>query len=204
MSVNFMLKKPCLKFPKSATFHTPHPFETYFSENSSDLAQPFFPYLRHLSNLQVYDSGSRGRIIILYYSYDITNCGRVYKTGTLHLIHDDSQKNLENNKTLAKLCMYYCDHKIIFNLSLFPKIFSSRSLSSSFCRRSSWFQMTRWVRLLFGIEKKQSSCVSFDISKICDSFLTFFRIVVEYENLAVLLSADVMDLPLPPWFLTGQ
>ena len=121
---------------------TPPPFWN-FSENSSDLAPPFFPYLRHLSNLQVYDSGSRGRIIILYYSYDITNCGRVYKTGTLHLIHDDSQKNLENNKTLAKLCMYYCDHKIIFNLSLFPKIFSSRSLSSSFCRRSSWFQMTR-------------------------------------------------------------
>ena len=97
----------------------------------------------------------------------------VYKTGTLHLIHDDSHKNLENNLTLAKLCMYYCDHKIIFNLSLFPKIFSSRSLSSSFCRRSSWFQMTRWVRLLFGIEKKQSSCVSFDISKICDSSLKF-------------------------------
>ena len=46
--------------------------------------------------------------------------------------------------------------------------------------------------------------MSFDISKNCDLFLTFFRIVVEYENLAVLLSADVMDLPLPPWFLTGQ
>ena len=161
-----MLKKPCLKFPKSATFHTPHPFETYFSENSSDLAQPFFPYLRHLSNLQVYDSGSRGRIVILYYSYDITDCGRVYKTGTLHLIHDDSQKNLENNKTLAKLCMYYCDHKIIFNLSLFPKIFSSQSLSSSFCHRSSWFQMTRWVRLLFGIEKTVKLRVLWHIEKL--------------------------------------
>ena len=44
----------------------------------------------------------------------------VYKTGTLHLIHDDSHKNLENNLTLAKLCMYYCDHNNFQSLT-FPK-----------------------------------------------------------------------------------